>query len=520
VPELRKRIGEQAKAEPNHRFWGLYTHVWKLDTLEEAYRLAKENNGAPGMDGVTFAQIEADGLPEFLATLSQELREKSYRPLPCRRVDIPKEGGKVRQLRIPAIRDRVVQGALKLILEPIFEADFQEGSFGYRPNRTAHEALERVRRGLNYRLHNVIDLDLKSYLDASSHCTSICRVTVKEAWQRVWNLDSKAFSAPAADVHGSELTALYTLQDGLARNAENTRGIDHGNVSLGGLSDKKRAQFLCHADAPRSARSELLAGDETVVEPAVHRRGSDAEKFCGSIDGRDLAVLFLWSGLETRDLPMRAQAADAIGGEAHTCSGGLALAIQDARDDGVGVVDRKTSHEVNDIVARANRCRTRTRQRYVELGEETAMPAHREMSFFVVAFDIQEDLFDKRPQKLLSVAIGCGWSGPYLINISAQRQNGGTLLGGDGNGRALLPTCEIGFRGTHLLQTLFPFCLEASRHEAVFWVDSAIATLGPLCFVASAFDLKSKLRNRSIFVGFELFGGRDCGLEPGGGESL
>jgi RNA-directed DNA polymerase len=169
LQELRKRIGEQAKADPHHRFWGLYTHVWKLDTMEEAYRLAKENNGAPGVDGVKFAQIEAEGLPEFLAALSQELREKSYRPLPCRRVDIPKDGGKARQLRIPAIRDRVVQGALKLILEPIFEEDFQEGSFGYRPNRTAHQALERVRRGLNHRLHDVIDLDLKSYFDTVRH---------------------------------------------------------------------------------------------------------------------------------------------------------------------------------------------------------------------------------------------------------------------------------------------------------------------------------------------------------------
>jgi RNA-directed DNA polymerase len=169
VQELRKRIGEQAKTEPRHRFWGLYTHVWKLDTLEEAYRLAKQNNGAPGVDGVTFEQIESAGLSEFLTELSQELREKSYRSLPCRRVNIPKEGGKVRMLRIPAIRDRVVQGALRLILEPIFEADFHEGSFGYRPGRTAHQALERVSKGLNHRLHLVIDLDLRSYFDTVRH---------------------------------------------------------------------------------------------------------------------------------------------------------------------------------------------------------------------------------------------------------------------------------------------------------------------------------------------------------------
>lgn len=169
VQELRKRIGEKAKADAQHRFWGLYTHVWKLDVLGEAYRLAKQNHGAPGVDGVTFEQIEAQGLEAFLETLSRELQDKSYLPLPCRQVNIPKEGGEVRGLKIPAIRDRVVQGAVRLILEPIFEADFQEGSFGYRPNRTAHQALERVSVGLNKQLHQVIDLDLKSYFDTVRH---------------------------------------------------------------------------------------------------------------------------------------------------------------------------------------------------------------------------------------------------------------------------------------------------------------------------------------------------------------
>lgn len=169
VQELRKRIGEKAKAEPQHRFWGLYTHVWKLDVLREAYRLAKQNNGAPGVDGVSFRQIEAQGVEKLLEELSRELQEKTYRPLPCRQVNIPKEGGKVRGLKIPAIRDRVVQGAIRLILEPIFEADFQPGSFGYRPNRNPHQALERVREGLYKRLHRVIDLDLAAYFDSVRH---------------------------------------------------------------------------------------------------------------------------------------------------------------------------------------------------------------------------------------------------------------------------------------------------------------------------------------------------------------
>ena len=169
VQDLRTRIGEKAKAEPQHRFWGLYTHVWKLDVLREAYRLAKENRGAPGVDEVTFEQVEREGVEPLLERLSQELREKSYVPLPCRHVNIPKEGGKVRGLKIPAIRDRVVQGAVRLILEPIFEADFQPGSYGYRPGRSAHDALDRVRVGLVKQLHQVIDLDLKSFFDTVRH---------------------------------------------------------------------------------------------------------------------------------------------------------------------------------------------------------------------------------------------------------------------------------------------------------------------------------------------------------------
>lgn len=169
VQELRTRIGAKAKADPRHRFWGLYTHVWKLDVLREAYRLAKENDGAPGVDGVTFAQIEAEGVDVLLDELSQHLRDKTYDPLPCRHVNIPKEGGKVRGLKIPAIRDRIVQGAVRLILEPIFEEDFQPGSYGYRPGRSAHQALERVQVGLMKRLHQVIDLDLKSYFDTVRH---------------------------------------------------------------------------------------------------------------------------------------------------------------------------------------------------------------------------------------------------------------------------------------------------------------------------------------------------------------
>src|SRR5215813_12652657 len=169
LQDLRRRLYVKAKTEPSWRFWGLYVHVCRRETLREAYRLAKANDGAPGIDGVTFESVEANGLVGFLEQLRQELVERTYRPERLRKVEIPKEGGKVRQLSIPSIRDRVVQGALKLILEPIFEADFQPGSFGYRPKKTAHTALQRVATAILEGKTYVIDLDLRSDFDTIRH---------------------------------------------------------------------------------------------------------------------------------------------------------------------------------------------------------------------------------------------------------------------------------------------------------------------------------------------------------------
>ena len=148
LQDLRRRIYVTAKADKTKRFWGLYVHVAKLETLRAAYDLAKRNNGAPGIDGVTFEAIEAAGVEAFLGQLRAELVSRTYRPLRNRRVAIPKRGGKVRVLGIPAIRDRVVQGALKLIVEPIFEADCCDGSYGYRPRRTAQAAAARVEKSI------------------------------------------------------------------------------------------------------------------------------------------------------------------------------------------------------------------------------------------------------------------------------------------------------------------------------------------------------------------------------------
>src|SRR6266851_4893576 len=170
LQDLRRSLYIKAKAEPAWRFWGLYVHVCKSETLYEAYQMAKRNDGAPGIDGVTFEAIEESGVEGFLKQIQGELVTNTYRPMQARKKEIAKDGGnKIRVLSIPAIRDRVVQGALKLILEPIFEADFQSGSYGYRPKRTAHEAVNRVAQAIVEQKTRVIDIDLRAYFDNIQH---------------------------------------------------------------------------------------------------------------------------------------------------------------------------------------------------------------------------------------------------------------------------------------------------------------------------------------------------------------
>ena len=155
----------------------MYVHICKLETLQEAYKLAKQNNGAPGIDGVTFSDVEAGGLNKFLVEIQAELLNRDYRPIDSRKVKIPKADGKCfRELSIPTIKDRIVAGAIKLILEPIFEADFQEGSFGYRPKRQASKAISRVTSALQRRMNTVIDLDISNLFGNVRHDIALAKI--------------------------------------------------------------------------------------------------------------------------------------------------------------------------------------------------------------------------------------------------------------------------------------------------------------------------------------------------------
>jgi RNA-directed DNA polymerase len=169
IETLQRKLYAKAKAEPGFRFYLLYDKVYRADILAHAYALAKANKGAPGVDGVTFETIEAAGVGEWLAALAGELREKTYRPQPVRRVLIPKPGGGERPLGIPTIHDRVVQTAAKLVLEPVFEADLDPEAYGYRPGRSAIDAVRRVHGHLKAGYTDVVDADLSKYFDTIPH---------------------------------------------------------------------------------------------------------------------------------------------------------------------------------------------------------------------------------------------------------------------------------------------------------------------------------------------------------------
>ena len=199
IRELQIKLYRKAKNEPAYRFYMLYDKIYREDVVAHAYELARSNKGAPGVDGQTFERIESAGLGEWLTGIRQELRNKTYQPQPVRRVMIPKPGGGERPLGIPTIRDRVVQTAAKIVLEPIFEADLEPSAYGYRPKRSAQDAIRKVHKLICEGYTDVVDADLSKYFDTIPHCELLQCVTRRIVDRDVLRLIKMWLQAPVEE---------------------------------------------------------------------------------------------------------------------------------------------------------------------------------------------------------------------------------------------------------------------------------------------------------------------------------
>jgi RNA-directed DNA polymerase len=270
IRSLQRKLYCKAKAEPAFRFYLLYDKVHREDIVHHAYRLARANGGSPGVDGVTFAVIEASGVEAWLVELRTELVTKTYRPGPVRRVMIPKPGGGERPLGIPNIRDRVVQTAAKLVLEPIFEADLEDSAYGYRPGRSGADAIKEVHRLLCRGHTDVVDADLSKYFDTIPHSDLLKSVARRIVDRHVLRLIKLWLRAPVAARDGDGNRRL-------TGGRRNTRGTPQGGVISPLLANIYMNRFLKHWRATRRGEAFVANVVAYADDFVILSRGHAAE---------------------------------------------------------------------------------------------------------------------------------------------------------------------------------------------------------------------------------------------------
>jgi len=225
IRTLQRKLYTKAKQEPAYRFYALYDKAWRADILMFAYRLVRANKGSPGVDGMNFEDIEQKtGIDAFLSELAQDLKNKTYHPSPVRRVMIPKADGSQRPLGIPTIRDRVAQMAVKLIIEPIFEADFCPNSYGFRPKKSAHDAVDEIANALHQGYTQVIDADLSKYFDSIPHAKLLAVVAERVVDSAILHIIKLWLKAP---VIGEDKGGTKTNVGG---GKANSKGTPQGGV--------------------------------------------------------------------------------------------------------------------------------------------------------------------------------------------------------------------------------------------------------------------------------------------------